>query len=108
MLSVIISLPGLFLLLVFIYTYFNKDDTEKVADLEEVFNLTSPIVKAFYWIVVASVVVWIVSFLLPVKSVYVMLDLLSNLVAIVWFIQCLYSGKVSTWISILKDKFKSE
>ncbi|USL83868.1 hypothetical protein A4_201 [Escherichia phage A4] len=107
MLSFILSIPCFVLLFVLLFEAFQKDEEVK-NDLRKLFNLDSPVVRIFYVLVCVYAVVWLLGFLLPLSTVLAWISVVENLVAIVWFIQCLFSGLVSDWIFLLKMKFKSK
>ena len=104
MLSVLISIPALILLWVMVFEFFIKDETER----DELFMLDSPIARIFFVVVLISVLSWLVSFVLPIGPFVSIMNLVENIVGIVWFINALFAGKVSIWFDILKDKLTSK
>lgn len=107
MLSVLISIPALILLWVMVFEFFIKDETER-DEFRELFMLDSPIVRIFFVVVLISVLSWLVSFVLPIGPFVSIMNLVENIVGIVWFTNALFSGKVSIWFDILKDKLTSK
>lgn len=107
MLTVLISIPALILLWVMVFEYFIKDETER-DEFRELFMLDSPIVRIFFVVVLISVLSWLVSFVFPIGPFVSIMNLVENIVGIVWFTNALFAGKVSIWVDILKDKLTSK
>lgn len=106
MLSFILSIPCFILLWVLLFEVFQQDEEVK-NDLRKLFNLDNPVVGVFFIVVCVYSVVWLLSFFLPLLTVLSWISLVEDVLAIIWFIQCLFSGLVSEWISLLKYKFKT-
>ena len=106
MLSALISIPALILLGVLVYSYF-IDDEDKLQEFNELFLLDTKVVQIFITTVIVSVIAWVIGLILPISALVSLLNLVENVVAIIWLAKAMYSGKSSIWLELLKNKITS-
>lgn len=106
MISLILGIPA-FVLLVLLIVYFFSSE-ERQDKMEVLFDLNSVLVtKVFMVVVFVSVGLSVLNFILPLSSVLGFVTLVENLIGILWFVKCLFSGKVTLWYEIVKNKVVS-
>lgn len=105
MLALISSIPAMVLVWIIVFYMFSSAKTKE--KMEDLFLLDTTVVEVFFWVVVIGTVVMILNFVLPLGIAHNILSLVEYFIAIIWFMQCLFAGKVGIWITLVKEKIST-
>lgn len=106
MISTLATIPAMILMLLLIAYFFVSE--EKKNRMEELFELNTVLVsKVFLTVVFVAFGLSLLNFILPLSSVVAFVHLIETVIGIIWFIKCLFSGKVGLWYTLLKNKVLS-